>query len=516
MAQQFFVRRGNQEQGPFSPEQIKQLAATGKLVASDLVRTSEKPAWRQAGTVKGLFGAERPATSLPPPPPPHAPQTSPASSTAPPPPPSSSTTHVASAVQSGLTSVLSTAKEAKDLAAAHARKTQINQMTLPKAYLALGKEVFEAGRSRDQFGDIFQRITAINEEIAKVAASDKDRPQATDLKGKLQAGAAHLLAQGQGTKLGLQRDTLLRELGRKAFEAHGPSAGSDAVIAEITQAHAEIGRLDQEIGRLSAASRGKLLTPGRLLIGGGVAAAVMVMMLLVVVAAASKAGRTQAVALKDVLRSNSPKDFVGKQVIVTGRQTSVVEIASGRHRLTLNTEQGIALCELHRDHVKRAYIQSGEMTVVGKFSGIDDGDIELTDCRFADEVAVTVTKPEVPRIRSKDDFIAALKRNRITLTPAIRDDKLEYFIHEHTCHPTLGGRMSYDDWVEAFGEPVQVRKGPPDTPSIHNWAQDYGSFRCSVSGVLFTPAYYEPWQKAGGYENKRSEWKVHVGAISFD
>ena len=76
MAQQFFIRRGDQEQGPFTPEQIKELAASGKLVASDLVRTAEKAEWRQAGTIKGLFGADRPATT---------------------------TANVASTVQSGLT-----------------------------------------------------------------------------------------------------------------------------------------------------------------------------------------------------------------------------------------------------------------------------------------------------------------------------------------------------------------------------------------------------------------------------
>lgn len=119
MSQEFFIRRGNQEQGPLMPEQLKQLAATGKLATTDLVRTSEKPEWRQAGTVKGLFPPASPSTAIPPPPPPHSPQSSPAPSTAPP--PISSAANVASTVQSGLTDVLTTAKQAKDLAAAHAR-----------------------------------------------------------------------------------------------------------------------------------------------------------------------------------------------------------------------------------------------------------------------------------------------------------------------------------------------------------------------------------------------------------
>jgi hypothetical protein len=70
----------------------------------------------------------------------------------------------------------------------------------------------------------------------------------------------------------MRRDSLLRDLGRKAFEAHGPTAGSEAVMAEITQANAEIGRLDQEIGRLSAtfadsAKKNKYWIAG--IVGGG-------------------------------------------------------------------------------------------------------------------------------------------------------------------------------------------------------------------------------------------------------
>ena len=56
MPQEWWVRRGNHEQGPFSPQEIKSLVSTGKLTPVDLVRTTTKPEWREARTVQGLFG----------------------------------------------------------------------------------------------------------------------------------------------------------------------------------------------------------------------------------------------------------------------------------------------------------------------------------------------------------------------------------------------------------------------------------------------------------------------------
>ena len=238
MPQEWFVRRGDKVRGPLTSEEVKQLVAKGILVASDMVRKSENPEWRQAGTVKGLFGAVRSEAPVPsplpqskaeapfvsvPPPLPSSPANRQAVST-----PHPSTAKAVETMQAGLTDIMSTAKQAKDLAAAHARKTQITQMTLPKAYLTLGKDVFVGERFREEFSDLFQRINTANDEIAKVAATTKERPQATDLKGKLQTGAAQLMAQGQTTKLGYQRESLVRELGKKAFESHGTAAGSPA------------------------------------------------------------------------------------------------------------------------------------------------------------------------------------------------------------------------------------------------------------------------------------------------
>ncbi len=253
MPDEWFVRRGEVERGPLALSEIERLVARGIIAATDLIRNSDQPEWREVGTVEALFPLESPAKAVPPPLPlPSAIPQSPTSSS----PPKSA--NAVEKVQAGLADILSTAKQAKDLASAHARKTHITQMTLPKAYLTLGKDVFEDGRFRDQFTELFQHITATNDEIAKVAATNSQRPQATDLKGKLQSGAANLVAQGQSAKLTMQRDSLLKQIGKRAFELHGTSAGSPELLTPITSANDEIARLNAQIGELSSGDKGPL------------------------------------------------------------------------------------------------------------------------------------------------------------------------------------------------------------------------------------------------------------------
>lgn len=57
MAQQdwFVVREGGKEEGPYSAQQLKQMAATGCLKKNDLVRRGDAQTTKRAGDIKGLF-----------------------------------------------------------------------------------------------------------------------------------------------------------------------------------------------------------------------------------------------------------------------------------------------------------------------------------------------------------------------------------------------------------------------------------------------------------------------------
>jgi hypothetical protein len=55
MATQWKFKRGDEEFGPFTSGQLKQLAAGGKLTPDDLVWKDGLPDWVSAQRVKGLF-----------------------------------------------------------------------------------------------------------------------------------------------------------------------------------------------------------------------------------------------------------------------------------------------------------------------------------------------------------------------------------------------------------------------------------------------------------------------------
>lgn len=60
--QQWFVVRGGREEGPFTGTQLKEMASSGKLKPTDLVRRADVEMSRPASAIKGLFPSETTGT----------------------------------------------------------------------------------------------------------------------------------------------------------------------------------------------------------------------------------------------------------------------------------------------------------------------------------------------------------------------------------------------------------------------------------------------------------------------
>jgi len=66
MSNQWFVGRNGKEQGPFSSQQLKSLAAAGKIQPSDDVRRDDMKGYVKAQSIKQLFPvAEQPPVAVP-------------------------------------------------------------------------------------------------------------------------------------------------------------------------------------------------------------------------------------------------------------------------------------------------------------------------------------------------------------------------------------------------------------------------------------------------------------------
>jgi uncharacterized RDD family membrane protein YckC len=65
MASQWHVGRGGQSTGPYSTEQLREMAAAGRISPGDLVWKEGMGEWADCATVQGLFPARRTAESSP-------------------------------------------------------------------------------------------------------------------------------------------------------------------------------------------------------------------------------------------------------------------------------------------------------------------------------------------------------------------------------------------------------------------------------------------------------------------
>ena len=81
MSQQWYYSKNGQRQGPVAAEQLKTLAATGQLQATDLIWKEGMGQWTEAKKVKGLFPVQGTANSQLPPPIPSAPNIPPVPAT---------------------------------------------------------------------------------------------------------------------------------------------------------------------------------------------------------------------------------------------------------------------------------------------------------------------------------------------------------------------------------------------------------------------------------------------------
>ena len=66
MAREWYYTKDGERQGPVTPQQLKQLSASGDLQPTDLIWKDGMAEWKKAGTVQKLFGDSVPTlTSAP-------------------------------------------------------------------------------------------------------------------------------------------------------------------------------------------------------------------------------------------------------------------------------------------------------------------------------------------------------------------------------------------------------------------------------------------------------------------
>lgn len=174
------------------------------------------------------------------------------------------------------TGFLGKAKAAGQLVAKQTQHMKLGNSTLPKAFLALGKHLYDSGERREDFGELYQRIDTTKAEIRAIEGHRKDQPKAEGMSAKAKAAASGAKDMAQIQLLERKTSTAFSELGKSVYEALHEQAGPTELVQPIGLAIEKLKSLDGEIAELSEASKGQLITPKRLAISGVAAAALLV------------------------------------------------------------------------------------------------------------------------------------------------------------------------------------------------------------------------------------------------
>lgn len=279
MAEQWHYSKDNQQHGPVSAARLKELAASGELAPTDLVWKNGMADWQPAAKLKGLFPNR---SSV-------APSSS--SATAPPVPPPAVSPNVhtgsvpveQSASTPGLGDrlrvFLGTAQEAGRLVAKQTERAKVAKVTLPAAFRALGKEIFEARRFESEFPQHFQRLDSLKSELEAIQSRAAESPSPSTFTGKAKGAAKTAKVTAQTKSVELKVASAYTDLGKQTFHSHAEASGPEAVVRPVMDALARLESLDAEIAVLSEKGSGSWITPKRLAVGGIATAAIILVII---------------------------------------------------------------------------------------------------------------------------------------------------------------------------------------------------------------------------------------------
>jgi len=260
MASEWHYCRDGETYGPVSSADLKKLAATGKLLRTDLLWKEGMADWKPADQFPKLFpeeeaasvivfpeeSAEDPLASL-------KFDVTPSGKKA-------VKAKTAASVADGLASlkvdvgtagrkaaskVKSHARTAGKVAALSAERAKISTATLPIAYAELGEHCYRSRLHAEEFADLFTKLDAVS---AGIAASKQPTEAGGDtIAEKAKAWAEQGMQFAQSQAQGVQAKTLFVQLGKACFNRFGPESGPGELVTRIQALRDRLSTLDAEV-----------------------------------------------------------------------------------------------------------------------------------------------------------------------------------------------------------------------------------------------------------------------------
>jgi hypothetical protein len=230
MASEWFYARDGQKHGPYSSPQLRAMAQAGDLLRTDLIWREGMADWRAAGETTQLFAGVREGEKA------------------------QSKAKVAVAGSGGAEAKVPQPKGFKATAQAAARatllaaeRTKLTTITLPAAYLELGKHCYDTRAFASDFPEEMSELNQLEARLSAEAESTNPT-SASSWSDRARALAGKGLDFAQKQKAAIEKATALRRLGKLAYEKYGSDAGPDAVVHPIATALARLAEIESLLG----------------------------------------------------------------------------------------------------------------------------------------------------------------------------------------------------------------------------------------------------------------------------
>jgi hypothetical protein len=164
----------------------------------------------------------------------------------------------------------SSLKAAGSLVAKKAERTKLVTVTLPRAYVELGKSVYKDASHRDEFLDLFQSVENFLAERKRIAEEVRARPAGTTVTEKAKKVAADAADIARTKAIDLQAFQAFANLGEAVYRQYGGDAGPAQLVEPIAFALTRREQLDREVQAINVSAKGDWITPKRIVWGFGI------------------------------------------------------------------------------------------------------------------------------------------------------------------------------------------------------------------------------------------------------
>ena len=249
------------------------------------------------------------------------------------------------------------AKAAARLAAKQAERTKLSNVTLPHAYRQLGKDIHATGSFRDQFPEEFAKADELKAKIAglRQAAPERD-VESKSFKDRAKETAGKAKDAAHAKTLGVELNSVLRKLGKSAYETLGKDGGSPEVVTPIEECQHRIAVLDAEMQAIDNNAASGILTPRRLLVGvGALAAIVFLLGIIGLIVGDQRDARVAATTIDGVKAETKSDETSNKTRSPVSRSE---EHAQSKNMATLNFTNWEILAPVPKNESQKAAIEA--------------------------------------------------------------------------------------------------------------------------------------------------------------